>query len=110
MNPTDEHYDLDHYINKFEAIDESLWITGEYIESTRHGLTGRCCALGHCGVRKCSNTKEGNDLLRICSVISYVNDDDKTHIKDTFWKASTPKERVLKYLRYLKEQKETNHA
>lgn len=39
-------YDVDYFLNKFDAIPEELWTTGTY---TRYEEFVRHCALGHCG-------------------------------------------------------------
>jgi hypothetical protein len=40
-------YDVDYFINKFQAIPEDKWIRLRLY----HEDTGACCANGHCGVR-----------------------------------------------------------
>lgn len=37
------NYDVDYFINKFEAIPEEMWCVGLWVDSE-----GRKCALGHC--------------------------------------------------------------
>jgi len=40
-------YDVDYFIQKFEAIPEEKWTAGMYYNSE----TEACCVLGHCGDR-----------------------------------------------------------
>lgn len=43
-------HDVDHFIEKFEAIPEEQW-TVETYRYFRDGEVVACCALGHCGAR-----------------------------------------------------------
>lgn len=43
-------YNIDYFINKFEAIPEHKWTTAVYIEDDSYGGIN-CCAFGHCGMR-----------------------------------------------------------
>lgn len=55
-------YNIDFFINKFEAIPENLWCTGLYSHGEKR------CAIGHCGGNSSVNSMEAdflNDMVRI---------------------------------------------
>lgn len=99
-------YNLDYFIDKFEAIDEDLWITGNY------ELQGKCCAFGHCGIRadditgNPNKTEEALALKGLTPDIVAINDG----LNDLANYAPTPKQRVLKHLRALKHMSEKTDA
>jgi len=70
-----ETYDIDYFIRKFEGIPEDQWTKGSFCEED-----GRCCALGHCGVRNPEDegrplyTPEANALRRILPKVVDIND------------------------------------
>jgi len=80
-------YDIQYFIDKFEAIPENKWIKGTVYDTN----SGRCCALGHCGVRETSpanskwiQTEEANALENI---YRYARDFSPIDEADnyTFW-------------------------
>lgn len=100
-------YNVDYFINKFEAIPHRLWT----IEKYQRG-DGTCCALGHCGEDDTNFatdgtplpgwTKEGRALSRLFGQagwdIAMVNDraDDR-------FPQNNPRDRVLAALHRMKE-------
>lgn len=98
----DTQYDAQYFIEKFEAIPEDRWTTGEYVNSSK-----QCCALGHCGFRNNKNqiwTPEGEALVSLfddggLGIIDGVNDGH-----DPRYRQPTPKQRVLAALRDAKER------
>ena len=48
-----------YFIDKFTAIPDDRWIVGDYVDDD-----GRCCALGHCGVRSSADSNPEADSLR----------------------------------------------
>lgn len=96
------NYDLEYFINKFEAIPDEDWATGDYIDRS-----GRCCALGHCGVRGgFEQLPEPRALHKLTnSLIAHVNDgSDKDEGGNPLY-GDTPKERVLNFLKELRDGK-----
>lgn len=87
-------YDLDYFITKFSAIPEDKWTTGKYTD-------GDCyCAYGHCGLSDDANRNSESDaLFSISMVIPDVNDG----LGYTAF-GTTPKQRVVNYLKSLKTQ------
>jgi len=95
-------YDIHYFIAKFEAIPDNKWCVEKFTDEK-----GRCCALGHCGVRGsntmfCISTKQGEALKKILP-------DGVTSINDGVFKGEfkgkTPKARILEALRRkLKEE------
>lgn len=91
------NYNLDYFIKKFEAIPERLWITGVYGSDYQE----EHCAYGHCGVRALRDTLEG-DALRMLTGGLTVSVNDGASDK---YPQCTPKERILAYLRDLRDRK-----
>lgn len=93
-------YDLEYFIEKFEAIPSNKWTTKKFNK-------GECkCAFGHLGCEyACDDTKESMKLIDIiggvlgCITLVDVNDGKKQfdHL------GSTPKERVINYLKSLRK-------
>lgn len=77
-------------IEFYESIPEEKWITNYY--SSRVG----CCALGHLGMRyyKIDNIKIVDKLKKIG-----INDNELIRINDIVINPSTPKERVINFLK-----------
>lgn len=99
MNTTEQKFDLEYFIDKFEAIPEDQWTTGEYINDD-----GCKCAYGHCGLRgSVSDTKESYALFNLdCNAkdsITCVNDN---YNNSYIHLGSTPKQRVVNYLKSLR--------
>lgn len=64
----DAEYDVDHFIEKFEAIPERLWTVGYFRD-----MEGRHCALGHCGKNSPSHwTEEARALARLVENFSLL--------------------------------------
>jgi hypothetical protein len=92
-------YTVDYFIAKFEAIPEELWTIGDYVDQA-----GRCCALGHCGIRyepgKSCN-EEGDALVDLFKLISnsppQVNDHAEGH-----YTQPNAKQRILAALHDIK--------
>jgi len=94
-------YNVDYFINKFEAIPENEWHTGHYsnYDNTAH------CALGHCG-EGIHKTKESKHL----SILIRTNLDDRhfavPNINDgenEKYQQPTPKQRILAALYDIKK-------
>lgn len=90
---------IDDYISFYQAIPDDKWCTGVFTTDD-----GRCCALGHLGERNMNTTpidvKNLQDMaIKYGDYISDVNDGspEYLHLGDT------PKERVVNYLKNLKE-------
>lgn len=90
-------YDVDYFIEKFEAIPEDKWITGNFID-----WKGRCCALGHCGVVDSSFSEEASALNFIVRSALYTNIVDVNDGYNFKYRQPTPKQRVLAVLRKVK--------
>ena len=107
-------FDVNYYIQKFEAIPEELWCVQVYQDGDK------CCALGHCGNRTfihCTPTKPENSFseetnkLRslfytfLDELVSNVNDGVPFYTgKYEFYNEDTPKKRILKALQLIKEK------
>lgn len=83
-------YDIDYFINKFENIEEDKWWTNSFHDFERT----KFCALGHCGRDFIVDTQEAKELVNIAPLIVVVNDFPVY--------GSTPKSRVINYLKDLK--------
>lgn len=109
------NYDVNHFINKFEAIPESKWTVGQLFKPD-----GSACAYGHCG---------GYDTEEACSLriltlgvskrilghslsIAHINDGCLWFGKDQriIDSGSTPKERVINFLKQVKQLQEQDRA
>jgi hypothetical protein len=100
MNPT---YDVQYYIDKFEAIPEELWnADGSYVNKDNPECK---CALGHCGADiRNTNTDE---IRALAGLFRYEGIDlvDITGINDGTnpeYQQSTPKQRILAALNDVK--------
>jgi hypothetical protein len=123
MNPV---YDVDYFIAKFEAIPEDKWGRSELSYDD-----GRCCVLGHCGLRSggefdygrpSEEAKALGSLLLSLPLIGshyapekhYENDGPFTRAMAVCWKlndswkefGSEPRERVLNALREIKAKQD----
>ena len=89
-------WDVNWFINKLSKIPSKFWITSNY-EKRKDGQR-YCCALGWCGGNR--RSKESYALKKILRNVIAVNDAiDIKYLK--FGK--TPKERVLKALRAVRD-------
>lgn len=93
-------YDLDYYIERFSAIPDDQWITGEFKDNQ-----GRCCALGHLGERNMGDSPQDVLTLQYIALdngnhyISNINDGEPEYLH----LGNTPKERVINFLKQLKD-------
>lgn len=101
-------YDVDYFINKFEAIPEKNWTTIKLSDGQ-----GACCALGHCGVTANSNgeyvyTDEAEELIKLFGGSSKHNWQCVSDINDLYDPHSailnTSKKRILNKLYKIKSQ------
>lgn len=89
-------YDVDYFINKFEAIPEDRWTTRDLVDSQ-----GRCCALGHCGIRESVHMNEEADALNSIIRTTFA---DVTAVNDSdAYGDDGPKNRILRALRTIKQ-------
>lgn len=117
-------FDVDYFINKFEAIPGTNWTTGELWNSQ----TGACCALGHCGVRDVEFkhigedeplydgggwlfTEEALELIKIFGGTNIHHAEDVYGVNDarSINEDEGPRERILNFLKQVK-QKENDHG
>lgn len=79
-----------YFIDKFSAIPDELWITGNFRDKK-----GRCCAIGHCSIEG-----EGLALVDIFGVgsSSCINDGG-----DPRFQQPTPRARILAALEMVEE-------
>jgi hypothetical protein len=97
-------YTVDYYIQKFESIPDNQWTTSCFIDDS-----GKCCALGHCGDRDdIAIPFEAAMLIEFCGdyPITTINDgcDDYLEwvVKYNLSSLASPKERVLQFLKWVK--------
>jgi hypothetical protein len=97
-------FNIDYFITKFEAIPADRWCEAEFTNRA-----GNHCALGHCGmqdsVKDIKWTVEANALKDLAPDIMSVNDYGYVDLRDehaTLW-GRHPKERVVNYLKAIKE-------
>lgn len=92
-------YDVDYFINKFEAIPYDRWTTGIF----KDRATGAMCALGHCGVTDSNRTEESTALTALLdNKVAQINDGRSRLLQDNIAKCPTPKDRILFALKRLK--------
>lgn len=100
-------FPIDHFIKKFEAIPEAKWHVGQY----RNQFDETCrCALGHCGMfyneeGREEMTDEARALIfwaaRKGIGVPDINDGNRVGCV-----GSTPKQRILNFLRDLKHEED----
>lgn len=100
METTEQKFDLEYFVSKFEAIPDDQWITGEFFDER-----GCKCAYGHCGaVNSSTDTIESSKLLDLDLEHSFriaaVNDNTDNEYSAY---GSTPKQRVVNYLKSLRD-------
>ena len=100
-------YNVDHFIRKFESIQERSWYAGGYKNPLDFS---QCCAYGHCGMElfKENQCDEGMALsqisiLHLGNSAKIANVNDGTHPDYTQF---TPKQRVLAALYDIKAKLE----
>jgi hypothetical protein len=90
------NYTVDYFIQKFEAIPDAEWNINDFT-----GGSGRCCALGHCGMREVGgevkSTDEANALMTCVNHVDLINDG-----VIPAYHQPTPKARILAALRDVK--------
>lgn len=89
-------YTVDYFINKFEAIPETRWVTMAYINE--YG----CCAMGHCGAQNDDCLTEESRALKMLFAVPYA----VQHINDgrfSQYQQPTPKQRILAALYDIKK-------
>ena len=94
-------YDIDYFINKFEAIPDENWGINNFV------LGNKCCAYGHCGVVfNTGETLESKALEEINKLLpNYGFLGHFTRINDGLnhdYKQETPKTRILAALNDIK--------
>lgn len=62
-------YDVDYFINKFEAIPENKWTTGFFKNN------GKCCANGHCGIDESTEVQEGEEAHALAMLLMPLRKD-----------------------------------
>lgn len=95
-------YDVDYFIEKFEAIPEKLWAIGILEDGDRH------CAMGHCGVRHYNTGCFSWEAMALGNIfitnlgmgIVFINDRSEY----SAFQQPTPKKRILAALRYIKSK------
>lgn len=100
-------YNLNYFIEKFEAIPEEQWCVG----TTDNGR-GQHCALGHCGMDNYSSLKEVPEALALKDLtihrgISVVLTND---MMSGMYRQSTPKQRILAMLYGIKAKEVVEEA
>lgn len=90
-------YDVNYFIEKFEAIPEEKWCVGDFV------VGDKCCAFGHCGVTK--GTLDSPESIALSRIVKdtrrfiMLNDGDHQ-----LYRQPTPKQRVLAALRDIQFQ------
>lgn len=86
------NYDKKYFIEKFSAIPDELWTTGEDFNET----TGKCCARGHCGSRGCADSSE--ECMALYRVFFSDMNSMPVDINDGYdprYQQAHPKQRIL---------------
>lgn len=88
-------YTLEYYIEKLSKIPDTSWCAMTFKVGDTY------CALGHCGaVKSVNDTEESRVLHSMCEWIGDINDNyDNRYSK----LGTTPKERVINYLKSLRD-------
>lgn len=91
-------FEVNYYINKFEAIPEDKWCEGVFNNKDQY------CALGHCGANQTKRRNDESDALcdlfnfKLNTFVGRVNDG-----RDPRFQQDTPKQRILAALRSIGE-------
>lgn len=98
------NYDIDYFLQKFEAIDEDLWTVGWFTDERNPEAH---CAFGHCGCTPANDeTEEANALDRLFRAhglrVTAVNDADESGNAGRFKQLDSPKARILAALESFK--------
>lgn len=92
-------YNVDYFINKFEAIPEDKWFVGSYQNPNN---PEQKCARGHCGGDySWLSTEEEMALLKLLGRFTTTSINDGI---DLNYQQPTPKQRILAALYDLKRQ------
>lgn len=90
-------YDINYFISKFEAIPSEQWCEARCTDAE-----GRHDVWGHCGeTDEGATTDEAHNLYRLVRSYGYLG--DICSGSEGSW-GDNPKERVLKFLQYVKIQ------
>lgn len=100
-------YDVDYFLNKFQAIPEVRWTTGKFVRGNKR------CAGGHCGMGKQpKQTEEYTHLERLFALLSVSSVTAEKmycivpHINDgqtNEYQQPTPKQRIMAALYDIKK-------
>ena len=93
-------YDVEHFLNKFRAIPEELWLIGCYSVWTKPQSH---CALGHCGRDIDFSTDESNGLAHLFFSHGLRVTNTNDGLDDRF-PQPTPKQRIIAALEFIKEK------
>lgn len=100
------YFDVDYFLNKFDAIPENEWTTHTY---TRYEEVVKHCVFGHCGVRVANGidttfTNESQALVYLFDQslkISVININDN-NVGFAFDLEETPKQHIMSALILIK--------
>jgi hypothetical protein len=105
---TEQVYDVDYFIKKFEAIPEEKWCEGEFKDRF-----GACCVFGHCGLRDYLFIKDVQEAVELNSMfdsspysalgVTGINDGNHPD-----YQQPTAKQRILAALNDLKVKADAN--
>lgn len=120
-------FTVDYFIQKFEAIPESKWVSSILFDN------GRSCANGHCGVRHWKQNdsmrndhyfKTTKESMALVPIFKHLKCDRNTdHVEyysdiaatinngsDKRYQQSTPKQRILAALHDIKKLQQQTHT
>lgn len=100
-------YTIDYFINKFEAIPEDKWHTGNYCSDIDNSQK---CALGHCMTEEIYWTKETSDLTELVKTFTKLEVPDVNDKVSDEYPQDTPKKRILAVLYDIKSQSAVDEA
>ncbi len=87
-------YMLQYFINKFTRIPKREWGTGQFMDNN-----GKCCALGHLGMRSDHSTPEAKALIKLLPNVGPINDGDHRVYSWDRAGMQDPRKRVLTALK-----------
>lgn len=99
-----EKFTVDYFIEKFGAIPDDRWITGNL------HYDGKCCVYGHCGMRNgiCGNTPESRALYELMLTVDGVYPIQVNDGKNPRYTQPTPRARILAALADIKALAKSN--